>query len=75
MIDQSANAENPHGSTAAKSRRKRAARSGKRKTIDNRMDVRKPHISSVFCPECQGTGIINVEGDQLEMPSVPLSEV
>lgn len=39
------------------------------------MDVRKPHISSVFCPECQGTGIINVEGDQLEMPTVPLSEV
>lgn len=31
-------------------------------------------IDSVFCPECQGTGII-IEGDELEKPSVPLSEV
>ncbi|KAI6697350.1 hypothetical protein NL676_017469 [Syzygium grande] len=31
-------------------------------------------IHSVFCPECQGTGIM-VEGDNLENPSVPLSEM
>ncbi|XP_022738550.1 uncharacterized protein LOC111291171 isoform X2 [Durio zibethinus] len=31
-------------------------------------------ISSVFCPECQGTGI-EVEGDELEKPDVSLSQV
>ncbi|XVE66205.1 hypothetical protein DITRI_Ditri08aG0061800 [Diplodiscus trichospermus] len=31
-------------------------------------------ISSVFCPECQGTGI-EVEGDELEKPHVSLSQV
>ena len=31
-------------------------------------------ISSVLCPECQGTGIV-VEGDELEKPDVSLSQV
>lgn len=31
-------------------------------------------ISSVLCPECQGTGI-DVEGDELEKPDVSLSQV
>ncbi|XP_042506830.1 uncharacterized protein LOC122083185 [Macadamia integrifolia] len=32
-------------------------------------------ISSVFCPECQGTGI-NIEGDhQLQPPTVPVSQM
>ncbi|XWS54194.1 hypothetical protein CRYUN_Cryun10bG0068700 [Craigia yunnanensis] len=31
-------------------------------------------ISSVFCPECQGTGI-EVEGDELEKPDVSLSQM
>ncbi|KAL0907586.1 hypothetical protein M5K25_022003 [Dendrobium thyrsiflorum] len=30
-------------------------------------------ISSIFCPECHGTGI-RIEGDALEQPSVSLSE-
>ena len=30
-------------------------------------------ISSVLCPECQGTGI-EVEGDELEKPDVSLSQ-
>ena len=30
-------------------------------------------ISSVFCLECQGTGI-EVEGDELEKPDVSLSQ-
>ncbi|RWR86578.1 Acyl-acyl-carrier-protein--UDP-N-acetylglucosamine O-acyltransferase [Cinnamomum micranthum f. kanehirae] len=74
LMDKSSNAENPQGSAPAKSRRKRAARSSKMKMIDSRMEVRKPHISSVFCPECQGTGV-NIEGDQLEKPTIPLSEM
>lgn len=34
----------------------------------------RTQICSVFCPECQGTGMI-VEGDELENPSIPLSEM
>lgn len=34
----------------------------------------KKQIYSVFCPECQGTGI-NIHGDELEKPIVALSEV
>ncbi|XP_022943372.1 uncharacterized protein LOC111448154 isoform X1 [Cucurbita moschata] len=34
----------------------------------------KTQIDSVFCPACQGTGII-VDGDDLEKPTIPLSEI
>ena len=32
------------------------------------------HISSIFCPECQGTGV-DIEGDELEKPTISLSQV
>lgn len=35
---------------------------------------KKSKITSIFCPECQGTGI-HVKGDELENPSISLSEV
>ncbi|CAI9089419.1 OLC1v1023989C3 [Oldenlandia corymbosa var. corymbosa] len=31
-------------------------------------------VFSSFCPECQGTGV-TIDGDQLEKPTVPLSEI
>ena len=31
-------------------------------------------LSSILCPECQGTGKI-IEDDDLEKPSIPLSQV
>ncbi|XP_021853826.2 uncharacterized protein [Spinacia oleracea] len=31
-------------------------------------------INSVFCPDCQGTGL-QIEGDELENPNIPLSEM
>ncbi|WOL06048.1 hypothetical protein Cni_G14780 [Canna indica] len=34
----------------------------------------KNRISSIFCPECQGTGV-SIEGEDLEKPTVPLSEM
>ncbi|CAK9151329.1 unnamed protein product [Ilex paraguariensis] len=34
----------------------------------------RKQIYSVFCPECQGTGV-NIDGDELEKPTVPLSEM
>ncbi|PSS16329.1 Histidine-rich glycoprotein [Actinidia chinensis var. chinensis] len=34
----------------------------------------RKQIYSAFCPECQGTGI-NIDGDELEKPTVPLSEM
>jgi hypothetical protein len=35
---------------------------------------KKTKLTSILCPECQGTGII-VEGDELEKPTISLSEV
>lgn len=34
----------------------------------------KSRITSILCPECQGTGI-HVEGDELEKPTISLSEM
>jgi hypothetical protein len=51
-------------------RRKSKRRIGK----EGEVKATRAQIDSVFCPECQGTGIIT-EGDELEKPSVPLSEV
>lgn len=34
----------------------------------------RDQICSVFCPDCQGTGL-HLEGDELEKPTVSLSEV
>ncbi|TXG55170.1 hypothetical protein EZV62_020426 [Acer yangbiense] len=34
----------------------------------------KNQICSVFCPECQGTGM-NIEGEELEKPAVTLSQM
>lgn len=54
-----------------RSRRKTAAKcNGK----DAQKKSLNPQIYSVFCPECQGTGIV-VDGDDLEKPTLPLSQV
>ncbi|XP_042457102.1 uncharacterized protein LOC122041475 [Zingiber officinale] len=34
----------------------------------------KNQITSIFCPECQGTGVC-IQGDELEKPTTPLSEM
>ncbi|KAJ8512269.1 hypothetical protein OPV22_002703 [Ensete ventricosum] len=34
----------------------------------------KNRISSVFCPECQGTGV-SIQGEEFEKPTIPLSEM
>ncbi|GFP78763.1 hypothetical protein PHJA_000019800 [Phtheirospermum japonicum] len=36
--------------------------------------MQEKRVHSVFCPECQGTGI-RIDGEELEKPIVPLSEV
>lgn len=59
-------------STKQPARKTRAKRKGKKN--DARMRVIPKQISSIFCPECQGTGI-TVEDDQLEKPSFLLSEM
>lgn len=38
------------------------------------INTTRRQIYSVFCPECQGTGLM-IEGDELEKPTVPLSEM
>lgn len=56
-----------------RSRRKTSTKTNRKGKKGNTRATRK-QMSSVFCPECQGTGI-NIDGDELEKPIVPLSEV
>ncbi|KAL1567326.1 hypothetical protein AAHA92_02816 [Salvia divinorum] len=39
-----------------------------------KLEMHDKRICSTFCSECQGTGII-IDGDDLEKPTVPLSEI
>lgn len=60
-----------------KPRRSSRRKSGSKCNRKGKKGMVKPttqNICSVFCPECQGTGIM-IEGDELEMPHIPLSEV
>ncbi|KAJ6763831.1 ACYL-UDP-N-ACETYLGLUCOSAMINE O-ACYLTRANSFERASE [Salix purpurea] len=41
---------------------------------DGTVNVSPNPIVSVFCPDCQGTGV-NIEGDEFEKPLTPLSEM
>ncbi|KAI4331079.1 hypothetical protein MLD38_029302 [Melastoma candidum] len=59
--------------TKRKSRRKKASSYINARKDGDKIGLTRP-ITSAFCPECQGTGII-VKGDNLENPSVPLSEM
>lgn len=58
----------------------KARRRSKRKTAakcngqDCQMKAVSTQLYSVFCPECQGTGAI-LDGDDLEKPNLPLSQV
>ncbi|KAG5545345.1 hypothetical protein RHGRI_017720 [Rhododendron griersonianum] len=54
-------------------RRSRRKTGAKRNASKEEGDLRK-QIYCAFCPECQGTGI-NIDGDELEKPTVPLSEM
>ncbi|XP_057796268.1 uncharacterized protein LOC131012360 [Salvia miltiorrhiza] len=51
-----------------RSRKKAKGKNGQKPEIQDRK------ICSAFCSECQGTGII-IDGDDLEIPTVPLSEI
>ncbi|XP_049401150.1 uncharacterized protein LOC125865040 [Solanum stenotomum] len=66
--------DEPKMETKAKrrSKRKTGTKHNAKEKEDEIKSVRR--INSVFCPECQGTGII-IEGDELEKPPVSLSEV
>ncbi|KAK9284460.1 hypothetical protein L1049_023633 [Liquidambar formosana] len=56
-----------------RSRRKSAGKCNE-KGKESEKGPKGTQIYSVFCPECQGTGI-HVEGDELEKPRVPLSQM
>ncbi|KAK6141113.1 hypothetical protein DH2020_025147 [Rehmannia glutinosa] len=53
-----------------KSRRKVKGKKGE----NEKPKMQQKQVYSVFCPECQGTGI-TIDGEELEKPTVPLSEV
>ncbi|KAM0915523.1 hypothetical protein ACQ4PT_010788 [Festuca glaucescens] len=50
------------------------AKKGKSKRGRKAKTAPKSKIESILCPECQGTGI-HVEGEQLEKPTISLSEM
>ncbi|XP_052179129.1 uncharacterized protein LOC127792605 [Diospyros lotus] len=56
-----------------KSRRKARPKCNGSREDDEEKTLQK-QVLSVLCPVCQGTGI-NVDGDELEKPTVPLSEM
>lgn len=74
LVDPSIHSEKTRGRTATKPRKRRATKSSKVQRSGDGSGTMRAHISSVFCPECQGTGI-NIEGDQLQKPTIPLSEM
>uniref|UniRef100_A0A2P2J9F5 Uncharacterized protein MANES_13G147300 n=1 Tax=Rhizophora mucronata TaxID=61149 RepID=A0A2P2J9F5_RHIMU len=56
-----------------RSRRKNGARCNK-SGKNGKTKALKCKIVSVFCPDCQGSGL-NIDGHDREMPTVPLSEM
>ncbi|XP_022847811.1 uncharacterized protein LOC111370367 [Olea europaea var. sylvestris] len=56
-----------------KSRRKVRGKDGETEKKDE-IKASSKQIYSVFCPECQGTGI-NINGEEREKPTIPLSEM
>lgn len=67
--------DEPKKEIKAKRRSKRKA--GNKRSAKMKKDEIKAarQIYSVFCPECQGTGITIEEGEELEKPPISLSEV
>ncbi|XP_050367306.1 uncharacterized protein LOC126785723 [Argentina anserina] len=63
--------QNTGSKVRRRSRRKTAAKCNGN---DAQLKSLSPQIYSVFCPECQGTGIV-VDGDDLEKPNLPVSDV
>lgn len=55
-------------------RRSRRKVKGKAADSKDKLEMEEKKICSTFCPECQGTGI-RIDGEELEKPTVPLSEV
>lgn len=67
--------DEPKKEIKAKRRSKRKA--GNKRSAKMKKDEIKAarQIYSVFCPECQGTGITIEEGEELEKPPISLSEM
>ncbi|KAJ8534926.1 hypothetical protein K7X08_016654 [Anisodus acutangulus] len=59
-----------------KAKRRTKRKTGAKRSAKGEKDEIKAvrQIYSVFCPECQGTGI-SIEGEELEKPTVSLSEM
>ncbi|CAN0915003.1 hypothetical protein LINGRAHAP2_LOCUS28877 [Linum grandiflorum] len=60
--------------TGSKVRRKSRRKNSCKQNGRGENSILKTQISCVFCPECQGTGV-DVDGDELEKPGFPLSEM
>lgn len=67
--------EEPKMETKAKRRSKRKTATKHSAKVKKDEPKAARQIKSVFCPECQGTGINIEEGDELEKPPISLSEM
>ncbi|XP_022140425.1 uncharacterized protein LOC111011105 isoform X2 [Momordica charantia] len=62
------------GKKARRRYRRKNRTKGNKCSKDSETRQIKTQIDSIFCPACQGTGI-TVDGDDLEKPTIPLSEI
>ncbi|XP_068645459.1 uncharacterized protein [Aristolochia californica] len=73
--EQAINAKLNHENTGRKTKKKRGPKPSRvRKSGEENGASKRTDILSILCPECQGTGV-NIEGDELEKPTVPLSKM
>lgn len=57
-----------------KTKRRSRRKAGSNHKGEKKNGAIRKQISSIFCPECQGTGM-KIDEDDLEKPTIPLSEV
>nr|GLL22912.1 uncharacterized protein LOC109188046 [Ipomoea trifida] len=57
-----------------KTKRRSRRKAGSNHKGEKKNGAIRKQISSIFCPECQGTGM-KIDEDDLEKPTIPLSEI
>lgn len=67
----------PNQAASPKVKRRSRRKNGVKRTEvvkDGDVNSSITQVHSVFCPECQGTGM-NIQGEELEKPRIALSQV
>lgn len=74
LCEQEIIGNHPVGQKGRRRSRSKAGPKNNEGKIDGETKAVEIQISSALCPECQGTGI-DIEGDKLERPLIPLSQM